>query len=64
MEGVVNVEWHGENYLHLKWRMVYSGLVTHVLEPWLCLCGPLHPHPPWTFMACNGDNFTFIIIIM
>ena len=39
---------------------------------WLQLCGPLHPHPPWAFMSCNGDTFTiftlpllfFIIIII
>ena len=28
MEGVVNVEWHGQDYLHLKWHVVCSGLVT------------------------------------
>ena len=28
MEGVVNVEWHGQDYLHLKWHMVCSGLAT------------------------------------
>ena len=30
-----------------------------VLVPCLCICGTLHPHPPWTFMVCNGDIFTF-----
>ena len=29
------------------------------LALWLCICGPLHPHPPWAFMACNVDTFTF-----
>ena len=29
------------------------------LVPWLCIRGPLNPHPPWAFMACNGDTFTF-----
>ena len=28
MEGVVNVEWHGQDYLHLKWHVVCSGLAT------------------------------------
>ena len=28
MEGVVNVEWHGQDYLHLKWQVVCSGLAT------------------------------------
>ena len=28
MEGVVNVEWHGQDYLHLKWHVVYSGFAT------------------------------------
>ena len=23
---VVNVEWHGQDYLHLKWHVVCSGL--------------------------------------
>ena len=23
------------------------------------MCGPLHPHPPRAFMACNGDTFIF-----
>ena len=22
----------------------------------------MHPHPPWAFMACNGDTFIFKII--
>ena len=22
MKGVVNVEWHGQDYLHLKWHVV------------------------------------------
>ena len=30
MEGVVNVEWHGQDYLHLKWHVVCSGLATPV----------------------------------
>ena len=25
------------------------------------ICGPLHPHSPWAFMACNGDTFTFYL---
>ena len=28
MEGVVNVKWHGQDYLHLKWHVVSSGLAT------------------------------------
>ena len=24
------------------------------------MCGPLHPHPPWAFMAYNGDTLPFI----
>ena len=28
------------------------------LVPWLCICRPLYPHPPWAFMACNGDTFS------
>ena len=28
MEGVVNVEWHGQDYLHLKRHIVCSGLAT------------------------------------
>ena len=31
MEGVVNVEWHGQDYLYLKWHVVCSGLATPVL---------------------------------
>ena len=31
MKGVVNVEWHGQDYLHLKWHVVCSGLATPVL---------------------------------
>ena len=31
MEGVVNVEWHGQDYLHLKWHVLYSGLATPAL---------------------------------
>ena len=27
--------------------------------PWLRICGPLQPHPPLVFIACNGDTFTF-----
>ena len=29
------------------------------LVPWLCICGPLHPHSPWAIVACNGDTFTY-----
>ena len=29
---------------------------------WLQICGPLHPHPPCAFIACNGDTFTFGLI--
>ena len=32
MEGVVNVEWHGKDYLHLKWHVVCSGLATPDLK--------------------------------
>ena len=32
MIGMVNVEWHGQDYLHLKWHVVCSGLATPVLE--------------------------------
>ena len=32
MEGVVKVEWHDQDYLHLKWHVVSSGLATPVLE--------------------------------
>ena len=28
MVGVVNVEWHGQDYLHLKWHVVCFGLAT------------------------------------
>ena len=28
MEGMVNVEWHGQDYLHLKWHVVCSELPT------------------------------------
>ena len=28
MEGMVNVEWHGQDYLHLKWHVVCSRLAT------------------------------------
>ena len=31
------------------------------LVPWLRICGPLHPHPPWASMACNGDTFTCLL---
>ena len=30
MEGLVNVEWHGQDY-HLKWHVVCSGLATPVI---------------------------------
>ena len=39
MEGVVNVEWHGQDYLHLKWHVVCSGLATPGIEQqqrWTC----------------------------
>ena len=26
-------------------------LTTRIIAYSLCICGPLHPHPPWTFMA-------------
>ena len=29
---MVNIEWHGQNYLHLKWHVVCSGLATPGLE--------------------------------
>ena len=32
MERVFNVEWHGQDYLHLKWHVVYSWLATPALE--------------------------------
>ena len=32
MEGAVNVEWHGQDYLHLKWHVVCSGLATSGLS--------------------------------
>ena len=32
MEGVVNVEWHGQDYLHLRWHVVCSGLATPDLD--------------------------------
>ena len=32
MEGVVNVEWHGQDYLHLKWHVVYSEFATPGLD--------------------------------
>ena len=32
MEGVVNVESHGQDYLHLKWHVVCSGLATPDLD--------------------------------
>ena len=28
MEGMVNVKWHGQNYLHLKWHVIDSWLTT------------------------------------
>ena len=28
MEGVVNVEWHGQDYLLIKWHVVCSGVIT------------------------------------
>ena len=31
------------------------------IVPCLCLCGPLHPIPPWAFMTCNGDTFTLAL---
>ena len=31
MEGVGYVEWHGHDYLHLKWHVVCSGLATPAL---------------------------------
>ena len=33
MEGVVKVEWHGQDYLHLKWHVVCPGLATPALNP-------------------------------
>ena len=27
----------------------------------VCICGPLHLQPPWAFMTCNGNIFTFTI---
>ena len=36
MEGVVNVEWHGQDYLHLKWHVVCSGLATPGIEGTYC----------------------------
>ena len=27
------------------------------------ICRPLNPYPPWTFVVCNGDTFTFYIYI-
>ena len=32
MEGMVNVEWHGQDYLHLKWHVVCRGLATPALD--------------------------------
>ena len=32
MEGVVNVEWHDQDYLHLKWHVVCRGLATPGLD--------------------------------
>ena len=32
MEGVVNVEWYGQDYLHRKWHVVCSGLATPNLD--------------------------------
>ena len=33
MEGVVNVEWHGQDYLHFKWHVVCFGLASPALGP-------------------------------
>ena len=33
------------------------------LVPWLWICGSLHPHPPWAFMACNGDTFYLYLLM-
>ena len=32
MEGVVNIEWHGQDYLHFKWHVVCSGLTTPAMD--------------------------------
>ena len=29
---MVNVEWHGQDYLHLKWHVVCPGLATPDLK--------------------------------
>ena len=32
------------------------GVHSASLMPWLCICGSLHPHPPWAFEAFNRDT--------
>ena len=39
MEGVVNIEWHDQDYLYLKWYVVCPELATPAVEGAL---GPEH----------------------
>ena len=52
MEGVVNLEYHDQDYLHLKWHVVGRGLATPILDDrmflnlhfsgrWIGRAGPL-----------------------
>ena len=53
MERVVNVEWHGQDYLHLKWHMVCSGLATPALD-----------HSGDSDVdGCDYDNYNNVVII-
>ena len=48
MEGVGNVEWHGQDYLLLKWHVLCSGLATAGLAHGISRTGRrfLHTHNP------------------
>ena len=45
-------------------RLFFVGSTTsqnigHFLTPYIC--GPLNPHSPWTFMACNGHTIMAVV---
>ena len=57
MEGMVNVEWHGQDYLHLKWHVLYSVLATPVLRD---SCNANLANDKIVLMKCSFSQELFI----
>ena len=55
---MVNVEWHGQDYLHLKWHVVCSGFITPGLDATLGNRQKIKKKMPWKPKIVHKFNLT------